>query len=140
MRTHGGGGEIVLRVTQHYSINHQPHAITHARYEVWTTFYHYKILDRSEREIIAFHWEPSGRTSPNTRPHVHVPAAEPVILPQPDGSPVAGRKTYLNKLHLPTGRIGLEDVIEFLITDLQVVPRLPNWNEILDEARPKGNR
>ena len=127
-------------MAQLYDVVHQQNGIPEASFDVWTSYYQYLILDRNEREIVVFHWEPDGATSPNLLPHVHIPAAEPVILPQPEGSPIAGGKTYLNKLHLPTGRIGLEDVIEFLINDFHVDPRLPNWQEILEQVRLSGNR
>jgi hypothetical protein len=61
-----------------------------------------------------------------------------VTLPQPAGSSVAGRKTHLSKLHLPTGRIDLEEIIELLVVDFSVDPLVSNWSDVLGEIRSTG--
>lgn len=134
LRTHGWNGELILRIVQRYDLQFQPDFLLSLHFEVSTAFYHYQILDRDGGEIVVFHWEPDGR-SPVGTPHLHVPAAGPVILPQPDGSRVAGAKTHLSKLHLPTGRIGIEEIVELLVADFNVDPLLPNWREVLTGAR-----
>lgn len=40
----------------------------------------------------------------------------------------------LEELHLPTGWITVEEVIRFLIADLNVKPKSTNWDEILQES------
>ncbi len=42
-----------------------------------------------------------------------------------------GKTIELNKVHLPTGWVPIEDVIRFLIVDLQVKPADPAWDSIL---------
>jgi hypothetical protein len=46
----------------------------------------------------------------------------------------AGGKPF-PKVHLPTGRLGIEDVIEFLIRDGGVEPVSDEWETTLREAR-----
>lgn len=43
----------------------------------------------------------------------------------------------LHRRHIPSGRVPLEDVIRWLITELEVVPIRENWEEILVETREK---
>ena len=38
----------------------------------------------------------------------------------------------LHKLHAPTGTITAGSVVRFLIEDLNVLPRRPDWQAILD--------
>jgi hypothetical protein len=38
----------------------------------------------------------------------------------------------LHKLHPPTGYVTLSSVVRFLIEDLGVLPRRPNWQAVLD--------
>ena len=138
LHTHGGSGELILRVVQRYSVVFQPDVVQRSPFDLWTSYYQYRILDREEREIVVYHWEPAGR-SPVITPHLHVSAAAPVTLPQPDNSSVTGRTTHLNKLHLPTGRIGLEEIVELLVYDFAVDPLIPNWTETLTKVRATGS-
>ncbi len=48
---------------------------------------------------------------------------------------MAKLKTYLNRLHLPTGRILVEDVVELLIRVFAAVPLVDDWEAILAENR-----
>ena len=84
--------------------------------------------------MAAYHWHPDG-SSPVTIPHLHVPAAEAVVMAQQPGSPRAGLKTHLGKAHFPTGLIGLEDVAELLIRDFAVVPTRADWQDVLQRNR-----
>jgi len=40
----------------------------------------------------------------------------------------------LGSAHLPTGRIGLDDLLRLAIRDLGVEPRRDDWREVLGEA------
>jgi hypothetical protein len=103
-------------------------------YAIRTTFYHYDILDRDGNEILVYHWEPEG-FSPVRVPHLHSPAAAPIVLPQRPASAVAGKRTYLNRLHLLTGHVSIEDVAEVLLREFEVLPLRRNWEDILAEGR-----
>ena len=40
-----------------------------------------------------------------------------------------------NKAHIPTGRVPVEDVVSFLITELGVTPLVSEWERIIREKR-----
>jgi hypothetical protein len=69
-----------------------------------------------------------------------VPAAAPLVLPQRPNSAMARRPTYLNQLHLLTGRIVIEDIVEVLIREFAVVPLRTDWERILDDGRASEDR
>lgn len=87
---------------------------------VRTTGYVYQ-LRAGERELLAYHWHPRG-LSPHTDPHMHLGAAAEL------------RFADLGTAHLPTGRLGLEDVLRLAIRDLGVEARRDDWRQVLDEA------
>jgi hypothetical protein len=139
LRTHGGAGELILKIVQQYNLIFLPDVVQRLPFDVLSSYYLYRILDRNEQEIVVYHWEPDGR-SHIVKPHLHMPAAAPVTLAQAYGSRIADQKTHLGKLHLPTGRIGIEEIVELLIVDFIVDPIFPNWKEILDEIRAPGSQ
>lgn len=121
------GDAVRLRGTNDLSLwIHQSYRVfeVHGRRRSWkvrTTGYVYELL-AGDRELIAYHWHPRG-LSPHTSPHMHLgPAAEIGF-------------TDLGRAHLPTGRIGLADVLRLAIRDLGVEPRRDDWREVLDEAQ-----
>lgn len=89
---------------------------------VWrmtTRKYDYTISPSAAPATVVFgwHWHPESRRSPIRYPHVHVPAA-----------------TAFSTRHIPTGRVALEDVIEFAFADLGAVPAYAGAREVLDEV------
>jgi hypothetical protein len=101
---------------------------------VTTLSYIYTIYDGQERRLLGYHYHPQGRGEARVPfPHLHVY----------EDISVAGRP--LQKLHLPTGRVALEDVVLLLIEGFEVVPppayarREPGgeerWRRVLREAR-----
>jgi hypothetical protein len=92
-----------------------------AGFRVKTFEYRYKVDDyRSGQEIIAYHWQPSQKVK---YPHLHVSAGAGI-----------SRKELLEG-HFPTGRVALEDVIQFLIELFEVPPARNNWAELLERGR-----
>jgi hypothetical protein len=73
------------------------------------------------RELIAYHWHPRG-ASPITRPHMHV------------GADVQVGDRWLAKVHLPTGPVGLEQVVALAIAELGTEPLRDDWQRLIDEA------
>ena len=134
LTTHGGVGELLFRVAHLFTVAHVPDGERRGLFEVRTSFYQYKILDREEREIIVYDWAPSG-SSPVRTPHLHVPAAGSIVLRQRAASPLENQKTFLGNLHLPTGRILLDDIVELLIREFRVDPLRGDWEDILRENR-----
>lgn len=84
--------------------------------------YHYAISDAAEREILAYHWHPSGQ-SPAVDPHLHLGPAAQI------------RQSDLASAHLPTGLISLPDVVQLAIDGFAVVPRIQSWRDVVAEAR-----
>jgi hypothetical protein len=80
--------------------------------------YFHTLRDAQGREVIAYHWHPEGR-SPIDFPHLHLGAGS-----------VVGREE-LQKAHIPTGRVELEDVLLMAIREFGIRPRRDDWQEIL---------
>ncbi|MGF1471184.1 MAG: hypothetical protein ACFB50_05485 [Rubrobacteraceae bacterium] len=82
------------------------------------TSYFYTLKDLEGREIVAYHWHPESR-SPITFPHLHLGAGAQI-----------GREE-IQKSHLPTGHVEIEDVLLMAIRELGVRPQRDDWEEIL---------
>ena len=72
--THGGDGELLLRLDMRHRIENVGRA--GRGFTARTIAYDNTILDRDGREIVAFHWEPDGIGTVRT-PHVHLSVAAP---------------------------------------------------------------
>jgi hypothetical protein len=134
LATHHGIGELVFHLTHLYRVTPASTLSRPASFEVQTTLYQYRVLDYDLAEILVYDWAPYG-PSPVRTPHLHVPAAGSIILAQRPDSPRAQTRTFLGSLHLPTGPIALEDIVELLIREFQVVPRRADWNDVLARNR-----
>lgn len=142
--THGGTGEICFGFVHRYKVVHVlPEdeaniAFGHRRgpYKVSTSFYQYQFLDIAGNEILVYHWEPESG-SPVLAPHLHVPSAGAIRLPQRPGWPREEAKTHLGKLHMLTGRVFLEDMVEILIREFRVDSPLgpDGWEPVLQSNR-----
>jgi hypothetical protein len=95
---------------------------SHGLWTASTTEYIYRVSDERDDVLAAWHWHPMEQTSGDDAPwpHLHAYGAHDTLT--------------LHKLHLPTGRVGLEAVVRFLVSDLGVVPRRADWRAILDRA------
>ena len=90
-------------------------------YRVTTRSYHYALsTDQDCKEpLIVWDWHP-GISPDRPYPHIHVAVADPM-----------GRGT---RLHIPTGRrVTIEQIASFLIKDLDVVPAVADWQDIVTE-------
>ncbi len=96
-------------------------------HEVRTPSYWYRLLDRQEHELLAYHWHPEG-VSPITFPHLHLSSQVRPIAIGPGADPVA-----LAEMHLPTGQVTLADIVRLLITEFAVQPRRDDWETVLQE-------
>lgn len=89
-------------------------------YKTRTREYIYHVFDDSG-PVIEWHWHPLRQP---LFAHVHC------LFP---GATSAWGLTT-SKLHIATGRVAFEDVVRFLITELNVVPRQLDWESVLNEA------
>lgn len=98
----------------------------HPGFEALVTMDMYGILDRSGRELFAYHWHPTGVSAIRT-PHFHASSMSSAV------SPVNSNATGLvmSRVHFPTHRIELPELVRFLITELGVKPRRQDWAAVL---------
>ena len=83
--------------------------------------YNYVVYDVERQEVLIYHWHPRG-SSPIVSPHLHLKQGARVGRPDVRDS------------HLPTGRISLGSLLRYLIRDLDVRARRPDWEFILDDG------
>lgn len=91
-------------------------------WKVSTAEYNYNFRDADNRVVIAYHWHPQERQKVR-RPHLHL-----------DQGAGVGRQD-LHRTHIPTGRVSIEDVIRFAITELGVEPLRDDWEQVLESAQ-----
>jgi len=139
LRTRGGVGELRFRFAHRYRVDHVPDDPQRGPFNVRTSFYQYMILDYEGDEIVVYDWAPEG-VSPVRTPHLHLPMAGSIRLKQRPGASVESQKTFLGKLHFPTGQIVLEAIVELLIREFDVVPLRGDWAEVLRENRDAMRR
>jgi hypothetical protein len=112
-------GAMFLTANQYY------HYVADPRYEgewkVSTDGYAY-VLRTSEagRPVFQWHWHPESGLGAC---HLHVGAEHPEI-------------DALHKLHLPTGRVSLEEVLRFAIEHFDV-ERRDDWDAVLGESQSR---
>lgn len=109
---------------------------------VKTREYIYQIASLADgKPLYEFHWHPEkidrdtlepaerkpGENEPFPYPHTHVRAKD-------------SRFEDLNKRHIPSGRVAFEDVVSFLISDLDVKPNRKDWHEILRETKTEFDK
>lgn len=93
-----------------------------------TSAYRYHILDRDDREIVAYHWHPEGVSSV-TEPHLHLSGRLNPLDTGPRDVPIP-----LGEMHLPTGTVTLTQVVRLLITEFGVEPRRDDWATVLSST------
>jgi hypothetical protein len=99
-------------------------------WQVETRMYEYRFLDRDERELLVYHWQPGPEYAGPDAPHLHVSGS---LEAQVDAR--TRREVELDKLHIVTGIVSLQAVVRMLITEFQVRPLRADWQERL-EATP----
>jgi hypothetical protein len=103
------------------------------RWTIATRYYAYEILDLAGNELLTFHWHPSGE-SPITSPHLHLSSrVRPVELDPPHSIQGASRIAFA-AMHIPTGRVLLEDVILLLVSEVEefkIRPLRADWERVL---------
>jgi len=93
-------------------------------WKVSTTAYYYGIHDNQQSEILSYHWHP--RTE-RQDPHLHLESGSKVTH-------------FLRGVHLPTGRVSLEEVLSFLIEELNVKPLRLDWARVLSSTQSQYER
>ena len=130
------GSKLYLELVQHIEL---AKAATEKgdRYRVSTLRYIYGIWENPDKCLLAWHYHPDLDVS---FPHIHV------YDRKTEEEKKAGQKPgILHALHIPSGRVSLEDVIQFAIIELGVIPdrkREKDWQQVLKEtsARFEANK
>lgn len=79
--------------------------------------YGYTVEDAEARELFAYHWHPGRPGVPF--PYLHL------------GPALGALQREATRAHLPTGVVGLADVLLLLIRDFGVTSLRPDWRTIL---------
>jgi len=109
-----GESHLTLAISEHYSITND----SNTGWEVHRAAYFYAIGRQDTGELLAYHWHPRGK-SQVTKPHLHVRAD------------IQLGERWLGKVHLPTGAIGLEDIVVLAIQELGAEPLREDWELLL---------
>ena len=115
----GSGTEFSIRVSQQYRLIEAPSATRPWR--VTTVAYHYTLQEAEGAEILSYQWHP-GVPNSVSFPHLHIRRAA-----GPGGE-------ELQRAHLPTGRVALENFVRLLIVDFGVPPEKDNWEDELAKS------
>jgi hypothetical protein len=101
-------------------------------YRLRTLRYEYRVTAGSDFDAPALvRWEYNSRefrTSLFPRHHIQIQAKVESF---------AGGVLDLNKIHLPSGWITVEEVVRFLITELKVKPFSDDWDDLLQKSEQK---
>jgi len=120
-----GGTRLLFEASQLFTI--VPDTRFPGEYKASTLAYIYSIRlpDLEDGAIVSWHWHPLT-TPGRPAPHVHVGVDHPQLV------------ATLPKLHIPSGRVSFEEVVRFLIDDLDVAPERPEkWKKILEESEER---
>jgi hypothetical protein len=125
----------------HLSVHHHYRVVQPASGRPWrtsTAAYLYALHDEHGRENIAYHWHPSLAGQDRIAyPHLHVgPGAVNFALldaAQRSRQHNALRPEF-HRLHLPTRRIALEEVIRLTIEQFHAVPAHSRWDDVLQQG------
>lgn len=132
----GGRSGLRFAFSQDYRVIRQQDPGPLAAFRISTAAYRYAITDELERELFVWHWEPEGRGD-RRYPRFHIKhglgVPTDISLPTPSG---IGKSVYGNidvpGLHVPTGRMLLEDIVGFLIEELGI-SGVSQYRDILNE-------
>jgi hypothetical protein len=110
------GQPLYLFASQAFHFERRPQLRTD--WKVASDEYIYNVRSAADRDpasqMIEWHWHPQVR--PECHAHVNGPL--------PGGF-------HLSGAHLPTGRVSFEQVLIFLLDELEIVSRQPEWRETL---------
>jgi len=111
------GGEFQFAMSIQYRVHEEQRA---SGWIVEQASYAYALFDRAGRELLVYHWHPEWA---GLRPEAHLHLAAALLE--------ADYKRTFAQQHLPTGRVGMEDVLGMLIQELGVPPNRNDWHDTL---------
>lgn len=117
-----GCEHITLVIEHRYALLHDHSDDARAAWKAQTVEYFYSMRGADGRELIAYHWHPTGR-SPMRLPHMHLGASAGTL------------RSELQKAHLETGMITPVALLTLLIERFGVRPRRADWETVLERVR-----
>lgn len=129
LRRNGDRPRLYLSAGQLFEIIPDPREEFAGEFKSQTLAYIYSLRTTAaaEDELVAWHWHPLT-TPERPGPHVHVRVDHPAL-----GHP-------LPELHIPSGRVSFEDIVVFLVDDLDVRAARNDWREIVNESQERFRR
>lgn len=122
------GSKLYLEIDQHIEVLKVPTEKGYM-FRVSTLRYIYAIWETPDVPLIGWHYHPDMEVS---FPHVHI------YDRTTEGEKAAGQKPHIvHKLHIPSGRVSLEEVIRFAVLELGVLPdkkQEKDWQDILSDT------
>ena|SRR5215217_5895232 len=92
------------------------------RYRITTREYIYEVTGPKSEQVISAHWHPLARNSKFADPHWHI-----------GGVALAKGDVYLDRAHIPSPRVSIEEFIRLMIEDF-VQPRADDWDSRLRQT------
>lgn len=111
-----GAAPLTLTLWHYYAVLSDRSGTRSERWRVQTTAYSYKLEHADGREILSYHWHPTGR-GPVARPHLHL------------GAGVGTLRSELQRAHLGTGFVTPARLFAVLLDAFAVRPRRADWAE-----------
>lgn len=128
----GGRGTFYFSLTQNLEAVELPDA---KLWELRTIEYRYAIYTANDDVTEALlRWEYVADPPPGKRwcrHHFQIGRLDRKSVELPFNSGVLD----LNRVHTPTGWVLIEDVLRFLLTDMEVEPASPEWEDVIAESR-----
>jgi hypothetical protein len=87
------------------------------RYRITTREYIYEVTGPKSQPIVSAHWHPLARNSRFADPHWHI-----------GGVTLAENRVYLDRAHIPSPRVSIEEFIRLMIEEMGVEPRHEDWD------------
>jgi hypothetical protein len=113
---------ITLSIKQRVRVIAVPDDPGRGPFEAQTVAYTYKISELDGAEIVSYHWRGEVPGVPPF-PHMHVRTAATPARPG------------LGKVHFPTDRVAVEDVVWLVISEFGAPKKRGDWAMVLDENR-----
>lgn len=117
-------GHFWITIQQRFQLLHTPNDRERGPYRVTTRAYNYTLAEDSGgdegQEIMAFQWDANDGLP---FPHMHLSFATGAL------------RAEFQHAHIPTGRVAVEDFLEFIIRDFGVTPLRESWRNDLQRSR-----
>jgi hypothetical protein len=92
-------------------------------YRVRTRGYMYHVNNEHGEEIFAYHWHPDIAGGKIKFPHLHFRKGALI------------KREELTKTHMPSGRVAIESLVEYLIDEFGVRARVSDYRKLLERNR-----